>query len=975
MGRLTDSGDPDGHPCKHGLNTPAAPNTTARLIALVRRIELSGKPHSSTVAKPVIMPVSAIVKFDRLRAIMTGNEIRKAFLEYFERHGHRVVKSSPLLPAGDPTLLFANAGMNQFKDVFLGLERRDYSRATSSQKCIRAGGKHNDLDEVGRTARHQTFFEMLGNFSFGDYFKKEAIEFAWDFLVNELKLERSRLWFTVFGGDAEVPADEEAIKCWLAVGAPPERILRFGRKDNFWQMADTGPCGPCSEVNYYLGENPEDPQFNRPDLVNGPGDTTIEFWNLVFMQFNRSGEGQTIDSGPKIGQYKSYRLDPLPAPSVDTGMGLERIALILQGVESNYDTDLLKPIIEFVAREAGKKYVYDSAEGVAMRIVADHARATAFSIADGISPGNLGRNYVLRKIMRRAIYNGVKELGLDHHFFHKVTEFVTEFMGEPYPELVTSRKAIERTVTEEEHRFSRILTVGEPKLEELFERYAPDTPPIIDLVRSYDTYGVPRDLIRVVLGRHGVETDEDEFNAQFDAALAELQRQSASGSTAVKARKESEVYSRITSRFPQVEFTGYEGTEISGARVLAMVAGGKEVESLNEGATGEVLLDRTPFYAESGGQIGDTGVLQGTGSRAAVEDTFAPTMGYNFHKVKIERGALNVGDTVEGLVDAERRRRIKANHTGTHLLHAALREVLGPHVKQAGSLVAPDRLRFDFTHYSALTDDEIAEIERLINNEILHNRRVDTQIKSLDEAMSSGAMALFGEKYGNRVRVVSVPGFSVELCGGTHVHSTGDIGPLKITSESALAAGVRRLEAITADDSVARFQADERIIRQLSDTLKAKPLELPSQVDKLQEQVRRQQREIEDLKMKLALGQPASDGQDVREVDGIRVMARRVGEMDMGTMRQLADSLSTRIRPGVVVLGQTTEGKASLAVRVTDDLIGKLNAGTIVREIAGKVGGKGGGKADMATGGGTQPENLDQALAAAADAVARMLNA
>jgi alanyl-tRNA synthetase len=906
---------------------------------------------------------------------MTANEIRKAFLDFFGARGHRVVKSSPVLPANDPTLLFANAGMNQFKDIFLGLERRDYVRAASSQKCIRAGGKHNDLDEVGRTARHQTFFEMLGNFSFGDYFKREAIEFAWDFLVNQLKLEKSRLWFTVFAGDDEVPADEDAVGFWLAAGAPAERILRFGRQDNFWQMGDTGPCGPSSEISYYLGEHPEDPAFNHPDLVNGPGDITLEFWNLVFMQFNRIGEGPILDHRPRIGQYESYRLEPLPAPSVDTGMGLERLAAILQGVKSNYDTDLLKPIIEFIAKLAGKDYVYDSPEGFAMRVIADHARAAAFSIADGISPGNLGRNYVLRKIMRRAIYYGVKELKLQPPFLYRVTDFVTDLMHEPYPELVTARTSIERTVRDEESRFSRILNVGQPKLDELFDRYAPEIPPMIELARTYDTYGVPRDLIRVVLGRHGVETDEDEFNSRFDAALGELQQQAAPASASAKTRRGAAVYAQVAGRFPPVEFTGYQGTQTEGSRVLAIVSGDHEIESLEAGSSGDVLLDRTPFYAEAGGQIGDTGVIEGAGVRAAVEDTFAPVMGYNFHKVKVDIGTLRVGDAVDCSVDAERRRRIKANHTGTHLLHAALREVLGPHVKQAGSMVAPDRLRFDFTHYSALTEDEIAEIERLVNNEVLHNRSVETQIRSLDEAVKSGAMALFGEKYGNRVRVVSVPGFSVELCGGTHVGATGDIGPFKITSESALAAGVRRLEAITADDSIARFQAGDKVIKQLSESLKAKISDLPAQVDKLQEQVRRQQREIEELKMKVALGQPSTSAEDIREVGGVRVLARKVAEMDMGTMRQLADSLSAKIKPAVVVLGQTNDGKASLAVRVTDDLTAKLNAGTIVREIAAVVGGKGGGKPDMATGGGPQPEKLDQALDSAAATIARMLGA
>jgi alanyl-tRNA synthetase len=898
----------------------------------------------------------------------TGNEIRKSFLDYFENKGHRVVKSSPLLPANDPTLLFANAGMNQFKDVFLGLEKRDYTRAASAQKCIRAGGKHNDLDEVGRTSRHHTFFEMLGNWSFGDYFKKEAIDYAWDLMVNVFKLDPARLWFSVFAGDADVPPDDESVRYWKEAGAAPERILPFGRKDNFWQMGDTGPCGPCSEIHYYMGERPEDPAYNRAEYVNGPGDTTVEFWNLVFMQFNCIGEG-----AQEAGRYSSYRLEPLPAPSVDTGMGLERMAAILQHVKSNYDTDLIKPIIDFVAKMARKPYIYESPEGVAMRIVADHARATAFAIADGIAPGNLGRNYVIRKIMRRAIYHGVKELGLHTPFFYRVTQFVTELMAEPYPELVAARTAIDQAVRAEEHRFSRILNVGQPKLEEIFERFAPDPPPMTEIVKAYDTYGVPRDLIRVVLGQHGIEIGEDEFNDKFDQALAELQQQAQPSMSAVKARRTSEVYGRLAQRLPRTEFLGYSGTEANGATVLAVISNDAERSELNEGESGEVLLDRTPFYAEAGGQVGDTGRLERDGVVVNVEDTYAPVPGYNIHKVTVERGVLRNGDVVDCRVDAERRRRIKANHTGTHLLHAALRDVLGPHVKQAGSLVAPDRLRFDFTHYASLTEDEIAEIERQVNSEILHNRGVETKISTVDAAIKAGAMALFGEKYGAEVRVVTVPGFSVELCGGTHVHATGDIGPFKIISDSALAAGVRRLEAVTADDAVARFQADEKVLKQLSESLKAQPQEIPAQVDKLQEQLKNYKREIEALKMKLAMGTSESEPDDVREVAGVRVLSRRVSDLGVDAMRQLADSLSRKIKPGVVVLGQATDGKASLVVRVTDDLTNKLNAGHIVREIAAVIGGKGGGKADMATGGGTQPENLDQALSGAPDAVSKML--
>ncbi|HYP30071.1 MAG TPA: alanine--tRNA ligase [Blastocatellia bacterium] len=909
---------------------------------------------------------------------MTGHEIRKKFLEYFAARDHRAVKSSPLLPANDPTLLFTNAGMNQFKDVFLGLEQRDYKRAASSQKCIRAGGKHNDLDEVGRTARHHTFFEMLGNFSFGDYFKKEAIYFAWDLLVNELGLDPARLWFSVFEGDDEVSADEEAERYWQQVGAPRERILRFGRKDNFWQMGDTGPCGPCSEIHYYTGEHPEDPSFNRPDLVNGPGDTTMEIWNLVFMQFNRSGVGERTGDG----KYESYKLEPLPAPSVDTGMGLERITVVIQGVQSVYYTDLVRPIIDFIAGLAGKEYVHDSNEGLSMRVIADHARASAFSIADGIAPGNVGRNYVLRKIMRRAIFHGVRGLGLTPPFFYKVTDFVIDLMSEAYPELLSARTLIEQTVRGEEVRFGRILTVGEPRLEELFERYAPAVPPMPELARNYDTYGVPRDLIRVVMGQHGTEMDEEEFNEQFDAALRELQQQTGpSMADASSARRERKIYARVTAGIPQTDFTGYDGTETSDAGVLAIIVGDEEREHLSAGESGEVVLDRTPFYAESGGQIGDTGIFEAENGLASVEDTYAPVQGYYFHKAKVERGELRVGDRLSARVDAERRRRIKANHTGTHLLHAALREVLGPHVKQAGSLVAPDRLRFDFTHYAPLSEDEIAEIERLVNAEILQNRAVQTEVRPLEEAIRGGAMALFGEKYASDVRVVSIPGFSTELCGGTHVQATGDIGPFKITSDSSIAAGVRRLEAKTADASIALLQEDEHVLRQISDRLKVDRREIPAQVEKLQEQVRRYEREIKQLKLKIAQGGQGSGGEAAgpaeraRKVGDALVLAERASDLDANGLRQLADAFSQKLKSGVVVLGQAGDGKASLVVRVTDDLTGRLNAGQIVREVAQVIGGKGGGRADMATGGGPEPEKLDRALNASYEIIERMIAA
>ncbi|MCA1641642.1 MAG: alanine--tRNA ligase [Acidobacteria bacterium] len=901
---------------------------------------------------------------------MTGNEVRETFLKYFERHGHARVRSSPLLPANDPTLLFTNAGMNQFKDVFLGLERRDYARACSSQKCIRAGGKHNDLDEVGKTARHQTFFEMLGNFSFGDYFKREAIQYAWDFLVNVLKLDAERLWFTVFGGDDEVPADEEAERLWIEVGARPERILRFGRKDNFWQMAETGPCGPNSEINYYLGEHPEDPNFNRADLVNGPGDTTMEIWNLVFMQYNRVEE-----------ERGKYKLEPLPAPSVDTGAGLERLTVVLQGVKTNYETDLLKDIVLFTAKLAGREYDADTQEGFAMRVVADHARATAFSIADGILPGNEGRNYVLRKIMRRAIYHGRHTLGFDGLFFNEVTNFVCDQMGDAYPELEAQRSFIEKMVRFEEERFGATMTVGLQKLDALFSATPEGAlPDYKELAHLYDTFGTPRDLVRVSLEERGHIIEEDEFNARFDAALKELQQAGDARGGAEAAKKTNEVYARVAERGGKSQFKGYETTSVEDSKIVSLLKGDDEVKFLNEGDEGEVILNHTPFYAESGGQVGDVGVFVGESARAVVEDTYSPAQGLIVHKIKVEKGSLKIGDTVSARVDVEKRDATRRNHTATHLMHAALREVLGTHVKQAGSVVAPTYLRFDFTHYQPLTKDEIAEVERLVNYHVLRNEQVRTDELALEEAMQSGAMALFGEKYAEKVRVLSVPGaegvFSKELCGGTHVRSTGDIGLFKIVSDESIASGTRRIRAVTGWDALARFRESEAVLDNLAGNLRATRGDLPATVERLQEELKRARREAEQLKQKLASGgggASAGNGNDAREVAGVQVLAREASELDANGLRQLSDTLLARVKSGVVVLGRRDEGKVSIIVRTSKDLQGRVPAGQVIRELAPMVGGRGGGKPDMAEGGGSQPDKLQDALAASYGVVEKML--
>jgi len=881
---------------------------------------------------------------------MTGHEIRTLFLEFFERRGHRVVKSSPLLPANDPTLLFTNAGMNQFKDVFTGQEARDYNRAVTSQKCVRAGGKHNDLDEVGKTARHHTFFEMLGNFSFGNYFKEDAIRFAWDLLVGELKLDPERLWFSVFEGNERVPADEEAAELWQKAGAPASRILRFGAKDNFWQMGDTGPCGPCSEIHYFMGD---DPAQNVAEFVNGPGDTIMEIWNLVFMQYERFADGS---------------LTPLPAPSVDTGMGLERIACVVQDVTSNYETDLVKPIIEFTAGLCGKTYVYDSDHGVSMRVIADHARSTSFLIADGIFPGNEGRSYVLRKIMRRALWHG-RLLGMETPFFSKVCNFVVDWMATAYPELGDARQTISRVVTTEEKLFASTLSNGLKRLDDLLEETGGDLPAGKDLARLYDTFGLRPDLIAYVLESKGLVYDDDAFKA----GLEQLQSHAEGDAFKAAGKEVREVLKSLAGEGVSSEFRGYEEVESSGVRIVALIEGDARVASLGAGGSGEVVLDRTPFYAEAGGQVGDTGWLEGDGSRATVAGTRSGAPGLIVHSVTVDRGVLKVGDTLDARVDAEKRRRTRANHTATHLLHAALKEVLGLHVKQAGSLVAPDRLRFDFTHFAPLTTDEIFEIERLVNEQILRNQPLDTQVQDLETAMASGAVALFGEKYGDRVRVVSVPGFSTELCGGTHVRATGDIGLFKIVSDASIASGVRRLEALTADGAFDRYQQDEALLGALAQRFRTTPAELPAQIDQLNDRLRRAEREAESLRMKLASASAASSLEAAREIGGVKVLAQRVGDLDANGMRQLADQLAQKLRSGVVVLGLADDGKASLVVRVTDDLTGRLQAGKLVSEIAAVVGGKGGGKPDMAMAGGKEPEKLDAALEQSFVAVAAML--
>ena len=892
---------------------------------------------------------------------METAEIRRRWLRYFERKGHAVVPSAPLI-SDDPTLLFTVAGMVPFIPYLTGQQTPPWKRATSVQKCCRT----LDIEEVGKTTRHGTFFQMNGNFSFGDYFKEDAIRFAWGLLVEEYGLDPRRLWFSVFEGDDAVPADEEAAALWEKAGAPRERILRFGRKDNFWQMGDTGPCGPCSEVHYYRGEDPEDPEKNRAEYVNADGSPTVEIWNLVFMQYDRDAGGA---------------LTPLPKPSVDTGAGLERLTAVLQGAPDNYETDLLRPIVDFVAQVADRHYEPETKEGFAMRVITDHARATAFSVADNILPGNEGRNYVLRKIMRRAIYQGRHALGFDGPFFHQVTDFVVEQMREAYPELEAAREFIGRMVRLEEERFGSTLTVGLQKLEALFASTAEgEMPDYRELAKLYDTFGTPRDLIRVGLEERGFAVDEDTYNEQFDRALREIQGAGAKGQAAVTS-KTNPVYAQIAERVGASTFTGYDETKTGNARILALLRGEGEVGELNEGEEGEVVLDRTPFYAESGGQVGDTGALYHGAAHAVVNDTPpVPAGGLIVHRVKVERGSLQVGATVTAQVDAEKRDSTRRNHTATHLMHAALREVLGTHVKQAGSVVAPNYLRFDFSHYQPLTRDEIAEIERLVNYHILRNEPVRTELVPLEQAMQSGAMALFGEKYAEKVRVLTVPGeegvFSKELCGGTHVRATGDIGLFKITSDESIASGTRRIRAVTGRDAFNRFQETEALVDQISGELRSTRNDVPAAVARLQEELKKARREADELRLKLALGAgaQAQNGQEAREIaDGVLVLAREASDLDASALRQLSDTLLAQIKTGVVVLGRRADGKASLIVRTSPDLSKRVPAGQVIKELAPIIGGRGGGKPDMAEGGGPEPQKLSEALEASYQIVERLL--
>ena len=863
---------------------------------------------------------------------VTSSQLRQAFLDFFAQRGHEVVPSSPLVPANDPTLLFTNAGMVQFKDVFLGREARAVPRAVSAQRCVRAGGKHNDLENVGYTARHHTFFEMLGNFSFGDYFKREAIHYAWDFLTKVLNLPPERLWCTVFEND------DEAAKIWLdEIGVHPSRFARLGMTDNFWAMGDTGPCGPCSEIFYDHGPSVAGGPPGSPDAS---GDRYIEIWNLVFMQFERDALGN---------------LAPLPKPSVDTGMGLERLAAVMQGVHSNYEIDLFAKLID----AAAKLTQASDRASTSLRVIADHIRACSFLIADGVTPGNEGRGYVLRRIIRRAIRHGYK-LGVEEPFFYRLVKDLEDEMGAAYPELGRKRAHVERVLKQEEQRFAETLAQGMRLLEAAIAQLPPGgTIGGETVFKLYDTYGFPEDLTADVARERGLAIDRAGFEGLMDE-----QRE--------RARKASR-FSMTGGGRPSFEqatqFLGYETLTSEGEIVALLDAAGNPVESLGAGAAGTVVLESTPFYAESGGQVGDTGELASAGARFSVTDTqkFGAAHG---HVGTVASGLLKVGERVSARVDGQRRNAIVLNHSATHLLHAALRRVLGEHVQQKGSLVAADRLRFDFSHYEPVSAEQLAAIELLVNDEIRRNSDAHIRVVSYEEAVAAGALAFFGDKYGDRVRVLKIGDFSTELCGGTHVHRAGDIGLFKILSESGIAAGVRRIEAIAGRGALDWVNANESLLKSVASLVKAGRDDVAAKVTQLIDRSRALEREIESLRRQLATGGSRDLLGEAALVAGIKVIAARLDGADAKALRDAADQLKDRLGSGVVVLGAVQGDKVHLVAGVTQDLTATLKAGELIRPVAELVGGRGGGRPDFAQAGGNKPEQVDEALALVAGLVA-----
>ncbi|HTF99575.1 MAG TPA: alanine--tRNA ligase [Nitrospirota bacterium] len=868
---------------------------------------------------------------------MNASDLRKLFLDYFAQRGHKIVPSSSLVPKNDATLLFTNAGMVQFKGVFLGEDVREYRRAVTSQKCVRAGGKHNDLENVGHTARHHTFFEMLGNFSFGDYFKKDAIAFAWEFLTEVVKLPKDKLWVTIYRDD------DEAFQLWQDIArVPADRIVRLGEKDNFWSMGDTGPCGPCSEIIIDQGA---EISCGKPDCKVGCDcDRYLEIWNLVFMQFNRDAAG---------------KLTPLPKPSIDTGMGLERLSSVVQKVRTNFETDLFQPIIKQIASLAGVPYHKDEQADISYQVIADHLRAMTFLISDGVLPSNEGRGYVLRRIIRRAS-RYARLIGIDKPILFKLTGAVVDAMREAYPELADSREHVAKVVLIEEERFATTLESGMALLNETADKLkktGAKTIPGDVLFKLYDTFGFPLDLVADMARDLHLELDEAGYHRamqeQRDKARASW---AGSGEEKIKA-----VYKEVAAKVGKPVFTGYETMEGTGT-ITAIIKGDGAVSEAHDGDEVEIILDRTPFYGASGGQVGDLGELLGEAAKFEVADTLKPVEGLIVHKGTVKRGSFRTGDAVLAKVDAELRLDTVRHHTVTHILHATLRSVLGEHVKQAGSLVAPDRLRFDFTHYTALSEREKERIEEFVNERIIENHAVDTAVLPIDQAIATGAMALFDEKYGDLVRVVTVKDVSRELCGGTHANASGDIGSFKIVSETGIAAGVRRIEALAGRRAYQAAKADEKDLREIAGLLKASDPDIVGRVEKTLAQFRETEKELDRLKHKLQSSQAGDVISAAREVRGIKVLATRADNVDARDLRDFGDKLRDKLGSGVLAVGSVKDDKVSLIVMVTKDLTPQYNAGAIIKQMAAILGGTGGGKPDLAQAGGKDPAKLDAAL-------------
>ncbi|MBP8645759.1 MAG: alanine--tRNA ligase [Syntrophobacteraceae bacterium] len=875
---------------------------------------------------------------------MKATEIRKAFLEFFRDRQHAVVKSSPLIPHDDPTLLFTNAGMVQFKRCFLGEEKRPYSRATSSQKCMRAGGKHNDLENVGRTARHHTFFEMLGNFSFGDYFKEDAVEFAWVFLTECMGLPKEKLYATVHEGDPamRLGPDEEARQFWARY-LPPDRILEFPTKDNFWAMGDTGPCGPCSEIIIDQGEGIG---CGRKDCKPGCDcDRYLELWNLVFMQFNRGESGV---------------LEPLPKPSIDTGMGLERIAAVKQGVPSNYDTDLFTPMMARIEDLTGYRYGKSPEKDVSVKVIADHSRAAVFLVNDGVLPGNEGRGYVLRRVIRRALRHG-RFLGLDRPFLHEMVGAVMTSMEDAYPELLDNRNFITRVILHEEERFNETLDFGLKLLQTEVKRLRDEGEKSIPgslIFKLYDTYGFPIDIVSDTVRDFALRVDE----AGFQELMEKQREQSRLHWKGSGEREVPEVYRQLSASGFKTVFLGYETLEAR-SKVVAVV---RDENSVQEAAAGgdeiEIVTAETPFYGETGGQVGDRGWILAPGGRIMVLNTMRLPGDLFVHVGKVEEGRVQVGDEVTLRVDENLRRDTALHHTATHILHAVLRRVLGDHVKQAGSLVAPDRLRFDFSHFAALSHEEISEIERLVNQEIRRNQDLEVRVMGLDQAMKTGAMALFEEKYGDEVRLVEIPGLSRELCGGTHTHRTGDLGLFVIVQETGIAAGVRRIEALAGSHALRHLQKQQEMLRHAAGILKCSPIEVPDRLEKLLATQKQLEKELESIRASLATRRSVDLLSEAEQIGSAKVLITRVEADNPKVLREMNDRFKERLKSGVVVLGSAYDAKVFLLVGVTPDLIQRVHAGELIREIVREVGGSGGGRADMAQAGGNRPEKLQDAL-------------